>query len=125
MPRRLVKQSREDPARAVLGMIGLVTLIAQGWAMFLTVPWYYGAPNFMLAAPFAIWAMWATSKGNVKHMARSSFALFLMWTWTALTRLIIVEGVGELLWVPFLITGLTLGITYLHFSYKKRQGDLD
>ena len=120
MPKRIIKNSREDPARAILGLIASASVLSQVWAVFLTVPWYAGLPNLAVVGAVGIWALASTTRGNAKHMAWSSFWLSAMWTWTGITRLIIVEGVGELLWVPFLIVGMTLGVTYLHFAFRAR-----
>lgn len=120
MPRRIVKHSREDPARAILMLIASMSLLSQIWATFLTIPWWHGLPNLVIVAPFALWGMFASMRGKLKHMSLSSFWLACVWIWTSLTRLLLTEGIGELLWIPFLILGLTLGVTYLHFSFRAR-----
>lgn len=111
--------ARTEPARTILFGVGVLTLLAQVAALVLS--WPLGLINFILVAPICLWALWASLRNKTKHMGWSSFWLGLLWTWTGLTRLIIVEGVGELLWVPFLIVGLVMGVCYLYFSFHRRR----
>lgn len=112
--------ARSEPARTVLFVVAILTLLAQVAAMVLS--WPLGIVNFVLVAPVLLWGLWASLKNNMKHMAWSSFWLGMLWTWTGLMRLIIIEGVGELLWFPFLVVGVVMGICYLYFSFQRKRG---
>lgn len=120
-----ISTAHSDPARTILWLVGLLTLIAQVGALLITVPWYLGLPNLIIVAPVAVWAIVSAHKKNYKHMARSSFWLSMFWGWTGMLRLIIVEGIGELLWVPFIVVSGVMAVVYLYMSYHKRVGDLD
>lgn len=117
MPYKL-STARTEPARTVLFAVATMTILGQLVALLLN--WPLGVVNFILVAPVCIWAVWAAVKRSPKHMSLSSFWLSLLWLWTGMTRLIVVEGVGELLWVPFLIVGIVMGICYLYFSFHRR-----
>lgn len=124
-----ITTARTEPAHTIIFVVALLTLLSQGLALALS--WPLGLANFIIVGPVCLWGVWSAKKNNMKHMAYSSFWLFLLWLWTGLNRLFFVEGVGELLWVPFIILGIVMGVTYLHTSFKQRlldanrNGDID
>lgn len=124
MPRRILQYSRTEPARSILFVVALMTGLAQAATFFLATPWFLALPNAVIVIPICLWAMWSAVRSNQKHMARSAFWLSLLWCWTGLMRLIIVPGVGELLWIPFLVVSAAMGIVYLYFAYHRKVGDL-
>lgn len=117
MPYRL-KTAKEEAARSILWTVAVLTLLAQVAALVLS--WPYGLFNFAVVAPVCIWGMWTSTRNSIKRMATSAFWLFLLWLWTGLTRLFFVEGIGELLWVPFLIVAGCMAVTYVRLSHQRR-----
>ena len=121
----VVQHSREDPARAILWAVAVVTLVAQLSTVLIAVPWYMAVPNILIVAPFCIYGITAAAAGSLKHGARSAFALAALWTWTGMLRLILIEGVGELLWVPMLLVGFAMALVYLNFGFRRRKADIE
>ena len=114
---------KAEPARTILWAIALMSLIAQVAALVLT--WPVGLANMVIVAPVCIWALIASKKCNYRHMSYSSFAMSLMWLWTGFMRLFL-PGVGTLVWIPFIMVGIVMGICYIYFSHHRRRiGDFD
>ena len=117
MPYHL-KTARTEPARTILFVVALLTLLAQSLALVLS--WPYGLINFALVAPVCVWGIWTSTVNSIKRMATAAFWLFTLWLWTGLTRLFFVEGVGELLWAPFLVVAAAVAVVYIYLSHQRR-----
>ena len=117
MPYHL-KTARTEPARTILFAVALLTLLAQSLALVLS--WPMGLFNFALVAPVCVWGIWTSTTNSIKRMATAAFWLFMLWLWTGLTRLFFVEGVGELLWAPFLVVASAMAIVYIYLSHQRR-----
>jgi len=121
--------ARTQPERTIIFVVSLMTLSFQ--VLSAALNWPLGLFSLLTVAPVAIYGVWASKKNLMRHMARSSFWLGMLWVWTGLTRLITVEGIGQLLWTPFFVVGAIMGVVYLYTSYQRkvdevvRNGDLD
>lgn len=117
MPQRILTYSRTEPARTILWVVALMTLLAQAGAM--VIDWPVGIANFAIVGPVCLWGIWSSSTNKMKHMSRSSFALFLIWFWSGLMRLLIAPDPTMLLWVPFLVVSACMGVVYLYLSHQR------
>lgn len=125
MPRRILHYSRTEPARTILFVVAVLTGLAQLATFFIAVPWWSAFPNVLVVVPVCAWGVWAAVRNNMKHMARSSFWIGGLWSWSGILRLLVSPDPTMLLWVPFLILSAAMGVVYLYLSYQKRVGDLD
>jgi len=137
MPKRLLSYSRTEPAKTILLIIAVITLLVQ---VFTMTPWFgppevlrlglsaaassfwTKLPNVMIISSLSFWSMFSVRNKDVKNMARSSFWLAMTWLWSGLARLFLAPFPGQLLWVPFIIIAFTLGVVYIYLSHEKKRG---
>jgi hypothetical protein len=123
MPKRFLTYSRTEPARTILWTVA--TLSGTFQAVALCLGGVAVLPNTVIVVGVAAWAVWACKKNNIKHMARSSFWLFLFWLFSGLSRLFLTPHPSQLMWVPFIVVAMVMSVVYLYLSNRKRIGDLD
>ena len=122
MPRRLISRSRSEPARTILFVVSVLTLLFQSLVL---TPWvsetpWLQIPNVLFIGSFCVWGIWATDTRNLKHMSLSSFWLSMVWFWTGVTRLAFSPDPALLLWAPFIVVSATLGVCYVNLNHQKR-----
>jgi hypothetical protein len=133
--------SREQPAKAIGILISLFTIAV---VLFSLTP-FYGPPealgllgthtslgvfapivgmfNLVASLGIPVWFLRAAQKHNIKHMERASFYLSLVYLLTTLSRLLLLAYPFQLLWVPFLVISMILGVCFLYFSTLRRDTD--
>lgn len=130
MPKRFIYLSRKQPGRAIIAMVAAVTM---AMTAFTLTPLYgppevykWGftdhpgiadnIPNVILVFILTLYALWTVKTNSLKHMARGALAMHFVWMLSALSRAVVSQYPFQLLWVPFLIVALVMGIIYLHMS---------
>ena len=122
MPRRLISRSRSEPARTILFVVSVLTLLFQSLVL---TPWvsekpWLQIPNVLFIGAFCVWGIWSADRRSLKHMSLSSFWLSMVWFWTGVTRLAFSPDPALLLWVPFLVVSAALGVCYVNLNHQKR-----
>jgi hypothetical protein len=137
MPKRLITYSATQPARAILAVACIITLLA---GLFIFTPWfepsaltpavstvynvsiYAGAVvNLLVTLP----GMLGVFTNRPKWIASGAFAMFVWYLFVTVARLTsAVVPVTMLLWVPHLIVSLVMAIVYLEQrTLVRREAD--
>lgn len=124
MPKRLLRLSQTEPARTILLVVSGATIAFEG--MDMAIGLVQGAPLWLVLdalVVFAVcgWGVWAAVKNNVRHMARSTFWIFLLWLGAGLGRLFFSPDPGLLLWAPMLVVAMCLAVEHVYLM-KDQQG---
>lgn len=121
MPKRFIRYSRTEPARTILFLVAALTFLMQG--LFVGLHFGLGlVPNLLIVGSFCSWTLWSAVTSNVKHMSMSSFWMFMVWLWSAISRLLFSADPAQLLWMPMLIVAIIMSVVYIYLSAQKRQG---
>lgn len=120
-----IKSLRDDPVRSIVWLVAIATFVLQ---VLVLTPWV--SPNFLQVLPnvamvmaVCVWNIWATWKNDIKWMPRASFWLFFFWVFSGLSRLAFSPDPALLLWGPFLVVALAVGVCFVHQSGEsKRRG---
>lgn len=123
--------SKTQPARTILLVVGVITLIAGLW---LFTPWYVAAGaspaiakafswpvlaaagiNTLAAIP-ALYAVW---KNTQAHLARGAFYMFIWYFFVTVSRLVL-GNPASLTWVTTLIIALVMAVVYIEQSAQRR-----
>lgn len=131
MPKRFLTYSRTEPARTILWSVSVLSCFFEllglviGLGAFGMTAALIIIPDALIVVAFAGWAVWAAAHNNMRQMSYASFVMFLFWLFTGLLRLFTVDGVGELLWAPYLIIAMVMATVFLYLSNQRRMSDLD
>lgn len=124
MPKRLWYLSKTDPARTILLVICMATLVIE---LATLTPWItpwpavlFQAVNVAVVTIPAIVGLVAGIKNDVKWMSNASFWMFLIWLWSGVTRIFVSTEPLALLWTPFLIVALVLAVIYIYMSHLNK-----
>lgn len=130
MPKRFIHLSRKQPGRAIIAMVSAITIAMTAFTLTPlygppeTFRWGFtdhpgiadNIPSVVLTLGLALYSMWTVKTNEYKHMARGALAMHFVWMFSALSRAVVSQYPFQLLWVPFLIVALAMGIIYLHMS---------
>lgn len=126
MPRRIVEYTKKQPARAMILIVAVLTMLA-GFFMF--TPFYgplESAPLF--SGPIAAVGIWITAiinivigipalygvyKAKTKWTSNGAGLMFAWYLFIALSRAFAFPYPGRLLWLPPLMVSLLMGVIYL------------
>lgn len=131
MPKRILHISRTQPARTILFIVGLITLIAGLW---LFTPWYVAAGTAPAVAKAFSWpvmaaavvntlaavpALWACWKNTSTHLARGAFYMFIWYLFVTVSR-VVLGNPATLTWVTTLIIALVMAVVFIEQSGERR-----
>lgn len=136
---RLLELSRTEPAKTILIVVCVISILM---VLFTLTPWFgppeairlgitqaptllSKLPSVLITTGICSWGIWAAWKNNLKHMTRAAFWVQFIWSFSALTRLVLTTLPGQLLWVPFVIVSLIMAIVYLYLAHENRKVGTD
>lgn len=119
MPRRFITYSRTEPARTILWSVSLLTGVILIVVASLSLGLGIGL-GALVGVPVCGWGVWSSTQNNVRHMANSSFWLFIGWLWATL-HVGFVAG-ASLLWAPMLVVGVVLATVYIYLAHQQKGG---
>ena len=126
--------SKTQPARAILLLVGFITLIAGLW---LFTPWYVAAGTAPAIAKAFSWpvlaaavvntvaaipALYAVRKNTPAHLARGGFYMFVWYLFVTVSRIVLGHP-ASLTWVTTLIIALVMAVVYVEQSARRRTDE--
>lgn len=120
MPKRLLRWSREEPARSILFCVSVLTALLQIAAVILFVGSWL---TLLIVLPICAWCIWSSGTNNIKNEARSSFWLFAVWLWSGLSQLLFAGQALTLLWAPFVIVAVAVAICHIYLTAQKKAAN--
>lgn len=133
--RLFLDTSRTQPARTIVGVIAILTILAGLWIF---TPWYipFTASGPAFTAAFNVGqvvaatvntlvclpAVYAAYTGRTRHIARGAWWLFIWYTFVTMTRLV-VYPLGSLYFITSGIIAVVLSIVYIEQKFLARRDE--